>query len=141
MSKIKPSIVTPFNDRQRFKNLVQEVINDTTIFTHTPDIISLNGVLFTLTLLNKKFTFEDIKVDDLSDYVDIYLQGIKKTADTYSVTESGNNIVITFNQDITFRPQDIVATDFSVKGKLLDLQYTTEDDLFLITENGIDLIL
>lgn len=141
MSKIKPSIVTPFNDRQRFKNLVQEVINDTTIFTHTPDIISLNGVLFTLTLLNKKFTFEDIKVDDLSDYVDIYLQGIKKTADTYSVTESGNNIVITFNQDITFRPQDIVVTDFSVKGKLLDLQYTTEDDLFLITENGLDLIL
>ena len=141
MSKIKPSIVTPFNDRQRFKNLVQEVINDTTIFTHTPDTISLNGVLFTLTLLNKKFTFEDIKVDDLSDYVDIYLQGIKKTADTYSVTESGNNIVITFNQDITFRPQDIVVTDFSVKGKLLDLQYTTEDDLFLITENGLDLIL
>ena len=141
MSKIKPSIVTPFNDRQRFKNLVQEVINDTTIFTHTPDIISLNGVLFTLTLLNKKFTFEDIKVDDLSDYVDIYLQGIKKTADTYSVTESGNNIVITFNQDITFRPQDIVVTDFSVKGKLLDLQYTTEDDLFLITENGLDIIL
>ena len=141
MSKIKPSIVTPFNDRQRFKDLVQEVINDTTIFTHTPDTISLNGVLFTLTLLNKKFIFEDIKVDNLSDYVDVYLQGIKKTSDTYSVTESGNNIIITFNQDITFRPRDIVATDFSVKGKLLDLQYTTEDDLFLITENGLDLIL
>ena len=119
MSKIKPSIVTPFNDRQRFKDLVQEVINDTTIFTHTPDIISLNGVLFTLTLLNKKFIFEDIKVDNLSDYVDVYLQGIKKTSDTYSVTESGNNIIITFNQDITFRPQDIVVTDFLVKGKIV----------------------
>ena len=119
MSKIKPSIVTPFNDRQRFKDLVQEVINDTTIFTHTPDTISLNGVLFTLTLLNKKFIFEDIKVDNLSDYVDVYLQGIKKTSDTYSVTESGNNIIITFNQDITFRPRDIVVTDFLVKGKIV----------------------
>lgn len=119
MSKIKPSIVTPFNDRQRFKNLVQEVINDTTIFTHIPDTISLNGVLVTLTLLNKKFTFEDIKVDDLSDYVDIYLQGIKKTSDTYSVTESGNNIVIIFNQQVSLRPQDIVVTDFSVKGKIV----------------------
>lgn len=119
MSKIKPNIITPFNDKQRFKDLVQEVINDTTIFTHIPDTISLNGVLFTLTLLNKKFTFEDIKVDDLSDYVDIYLQGIKKTSDTYSVTESGNNIVIIFNQQVTFRPQEIVATDFSVKGKIV----------------------
>lgn len=119
MSKIKPSIVTPFNDRQRFKNLVQEVINDTTIFTHIPDTISLNGVLFTLTLLNKKFTFEDIKVDDLSDYVDIYLQGIKKTSDTYSVTESGNDIVIIFNQQVTLVPSEIVVTDFSVKGKIV----------------------
>ena len=54
MSKPKPNIITPFNDRERFKNLVQEVINDTTIFTHVPDSISLSGVLFTLTLSNKK---------------------------------------------------------------------------------------
>ena len=33
MSKSKPNIITPFNDRDRFKALVQEVINDTTIFT------------------------------------------------------------------------------------------------------------
>ena len=50
MSKSKPNIITPFNDRDRFKALVQEVINDTTIFTHVPDSISLSGNLFTLTL-------------------------------------------------------------------------------------------
>ena len=119
MTKVKPNIVTPFNDRQRFKDLVQEVINDTTIFTHVPDSISLNGVLFTLTLLNKKFTFEEIKVDSLSDYVDIYLQGIKKPSDSYSVTDTGSNIVINFTQNITLRPQDIVASEFSVKGKIV----------------------
>lgn len=121
MSKTRPNIVTPFNDRERFKSLVQEVINDTTIYTHIPDSISLDVTqkLFTLVLLNKKFTFEDIKVDDLSDYVDIYLQGIKKTSDVYSVTENGNNIIINFTENITLDPPSIVNTDFSVKGKIV----------------------
>ena len=118
-SKPKPNIVTPFDDKQRFKNLVQEVIDDTTIFTHVPDSISLNGELFTLTLANKKFVFEEIKVDGLSDYVDVYLQGIKKTSDAYSVTDNGTNIVINFTETITLRPVDIVNTDFSVKGKIV----------------------
>ena len=119
MSKIKPNIITPFNDKQRFKNLVQEIINDTTIFTHVPDSISLNGVLFTLTFSNKKFVYEDIKVDILSDYVDIYLQGIKKNSDTYTVTDDGTNIIINFTKNITLDPPSIVNTDFSVKGKIV----------------------
>jgi len=119
MSKTKPNIVTPFNDRERFKNLVQEVIDDTTIFTHVPDSISLSGNLFTITLANKKFNYDEIKVDDLSDYIDIYLQGIKKTGDVYSVTDDGTNIVINFTESITLAPQLIVNTDFSVKGKIV----------------------
>tara|TARA_R110000764_G_scaffold167887_1_gene255097 strand:- start:44 stop:409 length:366 start_codon:yes stop_codon:yes gene_type:complete len=119
MSKKKPNIVTPFDDKQRFKNLVQEVINDTTIFTHVADSISLSGVLFTLTLSNKKFVFEDIKVDVSADYVDIYLQGIKTPADSYSVTDNGTNIVINFTQAITLNPALILNTDFSVKGKIV----------------------
>ena len=118
-SKPKPNIVTPFDDKLRFKNLVQEVINDTTIFTHVPDSISLSGVLFTLTLSNKKFTYEDIKVDVNSDYIDVYLQGIKKTSDTYSVTDNGTDIVINFTENITLAPELIVNTDFSVKGKIV----------------------
>jgi len=119
MSKSKPNIVTPFDDKERFKNLVKEVIEDTSIFSHIPDAISLNGELFTLTLSNKKFTFEEIKVDGLSDYVDVYLQGIKKPADIYSVTDNGTDIVIVFTESITLRPVDIVNTDFSVKGKIV----------------------
>lgn len=118
-SKPKPNIITPFDDKQRFKNLVQEVINDTTIFTHTPDSISLSGVLFTLTLSNKKFIFEDIKVDIESDYVDIYLQGVKIAADIYSVTDNGTDIVINFTESIALSPEEIVNTDFSVKGKIV----------------------
>ena len=120
MSKIKPSIVTPFNDRQRFKNLVQEVIGDSWIYTLIPDSISLDGVLFTLTLSNKKFVFEDIKVDITSDYIDVYLQGVKKPSNTYTVTDNGSDIIIEFTQTITLRPEDIVADDFLVKGKIVN---------------------
>ena len=118
-SRKKPNIVTPFDDKQRFKNLIQDVFNDMEIFNHVPDSISLNGVLFTLILTNKKFVYEEVSVDNLSDYVDIYLQGIKKTANTYSVTDNGTDIVINFTENITLDPPDIVNTDFSVKGKIV----------------------
>ena len=118
-SKQKPNIITPFDDRARFKELVQEVINDTTIFTHVPDSISLDGVLFTLTFSNKKFVFEDMKVDNLADYVDLYLQGVKKSADTYSVTDNGTNIILETNQSRTASPGLIIKSDFLVKGKIV----------------------
>ncbi len=118
-SKQKPNIITPFDDRARFKELVQEVINDTTIFTHVPDSISLDGVLFTLTFSNKKFVFEDMKVDNLADYVDLYLQGVKKSADTYSVTDNGTNIILETNQSILASPGLIIKSDFLVKGKIV----------------------
>ena len=118
-SRKKPNIVTQFDDKQRFKNLIQDVFNDMEIFSHVPDSISLNGVLFTLTLSNKKFVYEEVSVDNLSDYIDIYLQGIKKMASTYSVTDNGTDIVINFTENITLVPADIVNTDFSVKGKIV----------------------
>ena len=118
-SKKKPNIVVPYNDRKRFKDLVQEIINDTTIFTHVPDSISLVGVLFTITLSNKKFVYEDVKVDGLADYVDVYLQGVKKTSTIYSVTDNGSDIIIQTNETITADPSSIVRTDFVVKGKIV----------------------
>jgi|TARA_R110001606_G_C15044115_1_gene612616 hypothetical protein len=118
-SKKKPNIITPFNDRERFKNLIQEIINDTTIFTHVPDSISLVGVLFTITLSNKKFVYEEVKVDALSDYVDVYLQGVKKTSTLYSVTDNGSDIIIQTNETICADPSSIVKEDFVVKGKIV----------------------
>ena len=118
-SKKKPNIIVPFNDRKRFKNLIQEIINDTTIFTHVPDSIVLDGVLFTITLSNKKFVYEEVKVDALSDYVDVYLQGVKKTSTLYSVTDNGSDIIIQTNETITADPSSILKEDFVVKGKIV----------------------
>tara|TARA_R100001509_G_scaffold2521_1_gene2117 strand:- start:3044 stop:3412 length:369 start_codon:yes stop_codon:yes gene_type:complete len=117
--KSKPNVNTPFDDKQRFKNLVLEIIKDTEIFSHIPDSISLDGVLFTLTLANKKLVYQDVAVDAISEYVDIYLQGVKKTSDCYSVNDDGTNVIINFTKNITLSPEDIVNTDFLVKGKIV----------------------
>ena len=63
---------------QRGKHgLIQNIFDDMFVSHHTPNSISLDGVLFTLTLSNKKFVTEELKIDSSSDYVDIYLQSAK----------------------------------------------------------------
>ena len=121
MSKPIPNIGgVPFNDRQREKDLVLKVLDDVGVFEHIPDTISLvDETLFVLTLSNKRFNYEEIKVDIESDYVDVYLQGIKKPANTYTIGEVGTNIVINFTENITLSPIDIVKEDFLVKGKIV----------------------
>ena len=119
MSRKKPNIITPHNDKGAFNDLVLNVFSDSFVSSHTPDSISLDGTLFTLTLLNKKFTYEEVKVDVSSDYVDIYLQTIKQKASAYTIVEDGNNIKVTFNQAISFEPGDIVAGDFQIRGKIV----------------------
>ncbi len=124
--KVAPKIKkVPFNDRSRIKALVHEVFEDTLKTSYSLidgiDTLQLNDVLFTLTLVNKKFEFEEIKIDNNKDYMDVYLQGLLKDPNAYDVTTSGNNIIITFNQSITFSPADIIISEFLVKGKIVDI--------------------
>jgi hypothetical protein len=118
MSKKKPNIITPFNDRQRIKDLVNEVIDDTFISTHTPNIVTLNTFI-SLTLTNKKFVFQDVAVDGLEDYVDVYLLGLKQKDDSYGVTDDGSNLIISFTEALGLDDSSFVTTDFEVKGKIV----------------------
>lgn len=119
MTKKKPNIVVPHNGISATNSLVNAVIDDFFVYSHTPDSLSLNGDLFTLTLNNKKFVYQELEVDSNKDYVNIYLQGVLKDGSTYSVEDNGTNIVIEFNESITLRPEDIVASDFEVRGKIV----------------------
>jgi hypothetical protein len=124
--KTKPNIPPmPFNDKTRTKELVLEVVNDTINYkAYTPTSILLDGEtgqLFTLVLENFKFQFEELRVENSEKYIDIFLQGIKKTSDTYSATQLENNIIITFNQRITFAPAEIIKEDFQIKGKIVEI--------------------
>jgi hypothetical protein len=110
-------------DRLGFKEFVLQVNTDTFIYNYIPSTIELNedGRLITLTLINKKFIFDLLELDDVSDYVDVYLFGVKQPQDKYNVVINGNNIVITFISDVTRLPGEVGVNDFEIKGKIAEI--------------------
>jgi hypothetical protein len=110
-------------DRLGFKQFVLKVNSDTFIYSYIPNSISLDesGRLFTLTLLNKKFIFDILEVDNVKDYIDVYLFGIKQPQDKYGVESNGNNIIVTFTSDVTRLPNEVNTTDFEIKGKIAEI--------------------
>ena len=110
-------------DRTEFRNFVTDVIIDTFIYKYIPTSISLDGTgtLFTLTLQNKRFIIDILEVDNVKDYIDVYLFGVIQPQDRYNVSVAGNNIIVTFTVDITRLPADVVRTDFEVKGKIAEI--------------------
>ncbi len=109
-------------DRLAFKEFVLQVNTDTFTYSFNPDLIFVeNQIYFTLTLVNKKFIFDILEVDDVTDYVDIYLFGVKQPQDRYKASVSGNNIIVTFVADITRLPNEVRAADFEIKGKIAEI--------------------
>lgn len=108
--------------RLEFKNFVLRVNTDTFIFSHIPDEIEVSeNIYFTLRLLNKKFVFDILEVDDVRDYIDVYLFGVKQPQNKYNVEVSGNNIIVTFVADITRLPNEVSASAFEIKGKIVEI--------------------
>ena len=126
MSRTLPNIdvatVLKQRDRLGFKQFVLQVNTDTFIYSYFPNEIEVNNeIYFTLTLINKRFIFDILEVDNVKDYVDVYLYGVKQPQDRYDVTVINTNIVITFTADITRVPADVKATDFEIKGKIAEI--------------------
>lgn len=139
-------------DRQSFKNFVLEVIEDTFINEFEPTSASLDSAtqtLFTLFLgptdktgsipdiAGYRFTYEDLQVDNAFDYLDVFLYGVKRDRSEYDVklfdgsgTEltSGQNAIGTkeirliFKEDITRIPTEVDRTDFTIKGKIVEIE-------------------
>jgi hypothetical protein len=126
MIRIKPNIdvLSKFGNkyRQDFKNLVLKVNTDTFLYEANPTEIELiNNVFFKLYLRNKKFIEERLIVDIPSDYIDVSLFGVRQAQTRYNVEVVGNDIVITFVENITRIPQDVIVTDFTIKGKITEV--------------------
>jgi hypothetical protein len=128
MARKKPNIdfttTTVVKDRKEFKDFVLSVVKDTFIYQFVPNELGLDetGKLFTLYLYNKRLIIDALELDNYSDYIDIYLYGVKQPQDRYTVTLDDPNIVIQFNVDITRLPQDVIATDFLIKGKIVEIE-------------------
>lgn len=109
-------------DRLGFKQFVLNVITDTFIYSYIPNqIVLIDNIYFTLTLINKRFIFDILEVDNVKDYLDVYLFGIKQPQDRYNVSVTDVDIIITFTVDITRVPNDVIASDFEIKGKIAEI--------------------
>ena len=109
-------------DRQGFKEFVLQINTDTFIYDYSPNSIELiDGIYFKLYLINKRFIFDILEVDNIKDYIDIYLYVVKQPQNRYQVQVENTNIVITFIEDITRIPADVIASDFKVKGKIAEI--------------------
>jgi hypothetical protein len=62
-----------------------------------------------------------LEIDDVRDYIDVYLFGVKQPQDRYNAEVVENNIIVTFTADVTRLPNDVVASNFEVKGKIVEI--------------------
>jgi hypothetical protein len=109
-------------DRAGFKNFVLQVATDTFIYSYNPNTIEVTDeIYFTLTLVNKRFIFDILEVDNVKDYIDVYLFGVKQPQDRYTAIVNETNIVVTFVADVTRLPNEVKATDFEIKGKIAEI--------------------
>jgi hypothetical protein len=110
-------------DRLGFKDFVLQVNTDTFVYQYTPNSIEVtDGIYFTLYLRNKRFIFDILEVDDVKDYVDVYLYGVKQPQDRYGARVTDTDIIVTFTADITRLPAEVKATDFEIKGKIAEIE-------------------
>jgi hypothetical protein len=114
-----------FRDRRGFNDFVLQVIEETFIYQFSPTSIEVFTVddedIFKLFLVNKRFIIDILLVDDIKDYIDIYLYGVKQPENRYDVDVDGNTIIVTFNRQITRLPREVDAGDFIVKGKITEI--------------------
>ena len=109
-------------DRLGFKQFVLQVNTDTFIYSYFPNEIEVNNeIYFTLTLINKRFIFDILEVDNVKDYVDVYLYGVKQPQDRYEIQWDDTNIMVMFTVGITRLPAEVKTTDFEIKGKIAEI--------------------
>jgi hypothetical protein len=123
----KPNILIDttqkLRDRAAFKEFVLQVNKETFVYQFRPTSISVSdSIYFTLNLNNKRFIVDILEVDNIKDYIDIYLYGVKQPQNRYDVNVDGNNIIVTFVADITRLPNEVSANDFEIKGKIVEIE-------------------
>jgi hypothetical protein len=119
---IKIDTTQKLRDRAGFKEYVLKVNTDTFIYSYFADLVEVIGETnIKATLTNKKFIFDLLELDNVTDYIDVYLFGIKQPQDRYTSYVDGNNIIVMFSVDITRLPKEVKPTDFEIKGKIAEI--------------------
>jgi hypothetical protein len=109
--------------RNDFRELILKVLTDTFLFEFRADELELlNDTFFQLILKNKKFLIDTLQVDTVIDYIDVYLYSVKQPQNRYRVSVVGNDIIITFVENITRVPKDVKVGDFRIIGKIAEVE-------------------
>ena len=109
-------------DRAGFKEYVLKVNADTFIYSYFADVVEvLDENKIKITLQNKRFIFDLLELDDVRDYIDVYLFGVKQPQDRYTAYVEENNIIVMFSVDITRLPNEVKPIDFEIKGKIAEI--------------------
>jgi hypothetical protein len=127
MARKSPNILIDttqrLRDRLGFKEFVLQVNKETFVYQFAPTSITVSdNIYFTLNLNNKRFIVDILEVDNIKDYIDIYLYGVKQPQNRYEVLVDGNNIIVTFVADVTRLPNEVSANDFEIKGKIAEIE-------------------
>lgn len=110
-------------DRLAFKNFVLQVNKETFLYEFNPTEIELiDDIYFKLYLRNKRFIVDILQVDSVEDYIDIYLFGVRQPFDRWSAEQIGNDIIVTFTENITRLPAEVGISDFEIKGKIAEVE-------------------
>lgn len=136
-------------DRLAFKEFVIDVITDTFINEFTPTSSSLDGELFTVflgpsdSIEGYRFLSDELQVDNVKDYVDIYLFGVRQPESKYEIelyaynpqvlpleptlienssTGAELEIRFIFNESITRVPEDVELIDWNIRGKIKEIK-------------------
>ena len=62
-----------------------------------------------------------MEVDNVKDYIDVYLFGVKQPQDRYEVDWTDTDIIVTFIADVTRLPNEVNASNFEIKGKIAEI--------------------
>lgn len=82
-----------------------------------------------------RFVNDELQVDNVEDYIDVYLYGVRQPQDRYDIeiyatgsllpttTTTGgmDEIRFVFTEDITRVPEDVVKGDWDIKGKIKEI--------------------
>jgi hypothetical protein len=110
-------------DRLSFKNYVLQVNKETFLYQFNPTEIELiDDIYFKLYLRNKRFVVDILQVDTIEDYIDIYLFGVRQPFDRWNIEQVGNDIIVTFTENITRLPAEVGLNDFEIKGKIAEVE-------------------
>ena len=116
--KMMPPVLTQV--RTEFHKFVTEVILDTFSIHRCPTTLTLIDIdKFELTLVDYRFNVDILEVDNIYDYINVYLFGVKQNHLLYNVTIVNGAIVITFNTSITRTPNSVISTDFDIYAKII----------------------